>query len=324
MNKEDEMQLSDSQIAAIAHDFYLNNLNIEELSQKYELSRYLIDKALKDARSKQIVQITINEDNTRRHSELEYYFKQIFNLDEVYILRKGLTKTEDEENLTRFAATILQQLLKHATNVGLTWGTTSLDIINNFQHENRPDLTFVQLLGISTESGHRKNPLVQQAAYKFNANFLELPAPLYCVNPKTITYLKQEPMFTSLKNYYPNLDLVVTGLGTMQSIEENRNMSAQYSTTLFEQIDSSIVAGFIFGRPYTIYGNFFDSLEPYICGISLADIKKTPIKFVIEKNRFKADALLGALNTGLITHLVITEGIASRVLQKIGTIPSGK
>ncbi len=37
-------QLTDEQLADIAHDFYLSKLNIGEISQKYNLSRYLITK----------------------------------------------------------------------------------------------------------------------------------------------------------------------------------------------------------------------------------------------------------------------------------------
>ncbi|CCI85979.1 ArsR family transcriptional regulator [Lactobacillus pasteurii DSM 23907 = CRBIP 24.76] len=313
------MQLTDSQIAAIARDFYLNGLNIEELSHKYDLSRYLIAKSLKDARDKQIVQISINDDDMRRNSELEYYFRQIFDLKEAYILRKGSTKTEDAEILSRFVANKLQHMLREVNNVGLTWGTTSMDIIQNFQHENLPNLTFVQLLGIATETGHRKNPLAQTAAYKFNASFQELPAPLYCANPLTIQYLKQEPMFINLKKYYNNLDMLLTGLGTFQSIEENKDLSMQYSSDLFKNIDTSKIAGFILGRPYTVEGKILDNLEPYICGIDLAELAKVPVRFIVEKSQFKSTAVLGALNSGLITHLAITEGIANRILQKIGT-----
>lgn len=310
-------QLSNEQLASIAHDYYLSDLNLADISQKYNLSRYLVDKALAEARMKHIVQISIRNDESRRNVELEYYFKQLFNLKEAFILRKENTKIEDQENLVRFAAAQIQNYLKTSHTVGLTWGTTSLDIINNFQEVDRPDLSFVQLLGITVDTGHRKNPLVQQAAYKFNAQYQQLPAPIYCVNPKLVSLFKQEPLFKDLEDSYRKLDLAFTGIGTIQSIEENEMMQQQYAPDLFNRIDKNQVAGFIFGRPYTLDGKIFSKIDPYICGISEEEIKQIPIRFVIEKNRFKASALLGALNTGLITHLVINEGIAQRILQMI-------
>ena len=38
--------LTDEQIANIAHDYFLSKLNIAEISKKYNLSRYLIAKAI--------------------------------------------------------------------------------------------------------------------------------------------------------------------------------------------------------------------------------------------------------------------------------------
>lgn len=43
---------------------------------------------------------------------------------------------------------------------------------------------------------------------------------------------------------------------------------------------------------------------------------QTPTRFVIVKNRFKTNALLGALRTGVITHLVTNSAIAEQILEK--------
>lgn len=45
-------QLTNDQLANIAHDFYISKLNIAEISSKYQLSRYLIGKALDEAQEK--------------------------------------------------------------------------------------------------------------------------------------------------------------------------------------------------------------------------------------------------------------------------------
>ena len=71
----------------------------------------------------------------------------------------------------------------------------------------------------------------------------------------------------------------------------------------------------IFGRPYDHEGHFFSSITDKIIGISDQQIVKTPVRFVVVNDRFKSEALLGALKSGIITHLVTSETIADRVLQ---------
>ena len=52
-------------------------------------------------------------------------------------------------------------------------------------------------------------------------------------------------------------------------------------------------------------------------GVSITDIMKTPIRFCVVRDQFKATALLGALRTGTLTHLVTNDVIANRVLQNM-------
>lgn len=76
-------QLTDEQLASIAHDFYLSKLNIAEISKKYNLSRYLITKALDDAEMRGIVKIKITQ-GIKRNQVLERKFQKLF------VLKKSL------------------------------------------------------------------------------------------------------------------------------------------------------------------------------------------------------------------------------------------
>lgn len=99
-------QLSDEQLANIAHDFYLSKLNIGEISQKYNLSRYLITKALEDAEMRGIVKIKIMQ-GVKRNQLLEREFQKRFGLKEVFILHSY----EDQD------ATVKQSLTLHLSKL---------------------------------------------------------------------------------------------------------------------------------------------------------------------------------------------------------------
>ncbi|MDF7682741.1 sugar-binding domain-containing protein [Lactobacillus sp. ESL0679] len=307
--------LTDEQLANIAHDYFLSKLNIADISKKYGLSRYLITKALEEAEEKGIVKISIYQ-SPKRAEKLERKFQQIFHLKEVYILEDLETKNQDNEMIVNYAAKQIQNYTKSAHVVGLTWGTLIRDIINNFPETERENLTFVQLVGQAVNASKRKNQLVQQAADKFGANCLTFPAPLYTINPGFVQDIIQEPFFEYIKTFYPRIDLVFASIGTAQSLESGQFFMDYYADKLFRNIDRSRIAGMIFGRPYDINGNFFQPIETHICGISFDEIMRIPKRFVIVKNRFKEDALLGALRSGIVTHLITTSGIAERVLHK--------
>ena len=310
-------QLTDEQLASIAHDFYLSKLNIAEISQKYNLSRYLINKALDDAEMRGIVKIKIKiTQGIKRNQVLERKFQKLFGLKEAFILKCSENDANDDEAVVNFAAKQIRTYLQSTHIAGITWGSTMRGVINNFNEESFNKLYFIQLLGHAINTNRRKNPLVQDAAEKFHAKGLGLPTPLYILNPKIIPALKKEPYFKIVENCYHNLDLLFTGLGTLDSFKTNPFLDKNYAPRLFKNIPEEQVAGLIMGRPYNINGEFFCDFEKHICGISMNDIMQTPTRFCVVNNRFKSKALLGALRSGIITHLVINDNLAQRVLRE--------
>ena len=311
--------LTDEQLANIAHDYFLSKLNIAEISKKYNLSRYLIAKAIEEAEDKGIVKISIYQ-SPKRAQKLEREFQRLFDLKEVYILEDKETKNQDNEMIVNFAAKQIQNYISSAHVIGLTWGTLLRDIIDDFSVETRDDLTFVQLLGQVVNASKRKLPLIQHAADKFSAKCLTFPAPLYAIDPTLIKKVHKEPYYEYIEKYFSQLDLVFASIGTFQSLESGQFFMDYYADKLFAGLEKNQLAGIIFGRPYDIKGRFYSPIEPHISGISLSNIFAIPDRFVIVRNRFKEDALLGALRTGVITHLITTSGIAERVLHKNDTL----
>lgn len=307
-------QLTDDQLANVAHDFYISKLNIAEISSKYQLSRYLIGKALDEAQERGIVQISIKNGSFKREPELERKIQDKYHLKDVFILHKMETKIEDDEALTTYTAKRLQNVLTTNHVIGFTWGTTLLDIVNNLHGTERPDLYFVQLLGWPVNASMRKNPLEQRLADKFDANSISLPLPLYGQNIEFCQNARKEPFYKLADKYYQRLDLIVSGVGTLEALDDDRFLKKFYKENLFSAYYDQI-AGFIFGRPYDIHGELFSSIQPHICGITDKELRQVPTRLVVEKNRFKSKALAGALRTGLVTHLITNDGIAERLLQ---------
>ena len=204
--------------------------------------------------------------------------------------------------------------MQSSKNVGVTWGTTMLDIINSFTEVKNDDLTFVQLVGYPLQGNDRKNPLESIAATQCGGHFRTLPAPLYSSNPDLVNLIKKEPFYEQLDELYDNMDLLVASLGTLQAFEEESFLHEKYESLLFKNIHQKSISGMIFGRPYDHEGHFFSSITDKIIGISDQQIVKTPVRFVVVNDRFKSEALLGALKSGIITHLVTSETIANRVL----------
>lgn len=304
-------------LAKIARDYYLNKLSITDISEKFGLSRYLITKALDEAEKAGIVQINI-KDVVKRNQISEKFLEEEFGLKKAFVLKDRPTKTQDSLAIIDFAATKISGYSKDYKNIGVTWGTTVLDTISHLPKTNHPDLNFVQLAGMSTVSysPFANYSLVEIAAERLHANSFILPAPLYLMNDNIKKSFLEEPTFKGIEEKYRQLGIILCSIGTLKSIEGSEIWN-DVKDQLFAGIDQDKVAGMIMGRAYDINGNLFDSIDKKIVGISQKDILKVPIRLAVITNRFKTEALIGALRTGLITHLVINQGIYDTLIKQL-------
>ncbi|KRK96927.1 citrate lyase regulator [Secundilactobacillus odoratitofui DSM 19909 = JCM 15043] len=305
---------SREQLANIARDYYLSKLTISQISKKYDLSRYLITKALDDAMSTGLVKISINAP-IDRNMEMEARFKKQFNLQNAFIVKDADTTNEDYENIVAFAAEQIQAVLHRSSVIGIGWGGTVANVINHFQTEILDDLVFTQYMGdnLKYNSTLGATPLVQKAAAKFGASFRTIPAPLYIINDATRSALQQEPALIPAFTTMAKMDLLFAGIGTLASVD-SIPLWRNHRHDILGDIEPDDVAGMLYGRPYDINGNILNADHDKLFGSSLDAILTVPHRMAVVKSKFKGRALLGALRGGLITDFVTNESVANRVL----------
>ncbi|KRM58064.1 hypothetical protein C5L31_001808 [Secundilactobacillus malefermentans] len=279
------------QLANVARDYYLSKLTIAEISKKYNLSRYLITKALDDALESGLVKININAP-IDRNLELEAKFKKMFNLQNAFIIKDSDTSDEDNENIVEFAAETIEEKINQNRIIGVSWGGTVLSTINHIQPKVKDDLIFTQFMGdnLKYDSASGSTPLVQKAAAKFGAKYLTVPGPLYILNDDVRKSLATEPALIPAFNMMSKMDLIFSGIGTMASIDSIATWR-QHKQEIFKGIDLSQVAGMLYGRPFDIDGNLLTSGNDKFFGASIDTILAVPSRIGIVKSRFKGRAL---------------------------------
>ncbi|NVY96230.1 sugar-binding transcriptional regulator [Lactobacillus sp. DCY120] len=306
---------AESRLANIARDYYLSQMTLGEISQKYHLSRYLITKSLKEAVSNGIVQIQIKSP-INRNLEMEAKFKAEFGLNQVYIIKDTDSFTDRSENLLEFAANVIQEQIKNTHFVAMTWGSTVSGIINHFQPQALDDLVFTPLMGndLKYDSPSGSTPLTQKAAAKFGAHYYTLPAPLYVLDDHTRQQLEQEPALEVAFNALQQADYLFTGLGTAASFDSIPTWRAHKSVIL-AGVNPEKIAGILYGRPFDLQGQILNSKTDKALGASMATIFQIPRRVAVVRSKFKSTAFLAALRGQLITTAITSEGVANRVLQ---------
>ncbi|EIR3865918.1 DNA-binding transcriptional regulator, partial [Enterococcus faecium] len=288
--------------------------NISEISKKYGITRYKALKYIEDAREKQLVSISINSPYARNY-ELEEIFKNYFKTN-IYILKSSEDLSQHDLLFSKFAADYIQELIKKANVVALSWGDTVYKVIDQFKMGAREELIFTQFIGeigkYNSLAGSTR--LVQKAAERYESSYLTLSIPLYVINETARELMALEPSLANTLATASRADMLISGIGTLSSIDSVEPWN-KHRKILFPSMTDTV--GFLYGRPFTINGEFIKPSEDKTFGLSLKEIFDIPKRIGICKSKFKAESCLGALNGDFFTDLFLDEKTAWKILSLI-------
>ncbi|WP_057828346.1 sugar-binding transcriptional regulator [Liquorilactobacillus cacaonum] len=305
-------------LSVLSEDYYLNKLSFGDISKKYNISRYLINKYLNDAVKNGIVKIEIST-ITKRNPQLETMLADKFKDIHFYIIRDGENDITTSKELSQSAATIAEKMFKNNCKiVGTSWGEAIYSLVDSLHGFPLESVKFTQFMGenMKYNSTAGSMRMVEKIAAKFSSEFLTLPAPLYIVNNQIRQGLYAEPSIAHTLAVAKKMDVLLTGLGTIRSLQSIPIWKENLSK-IFPYLDMSRVAGLIYGRPFDINGNILNINNDKVLGISLEEVLATPRRFCLVRSKSKTQAILGVLRGKLITDIILSETLAYRVLAEL-------
>lgn len=303
-------------LGQLAQDYYLSKLSINDMTKKYQLSRYLILKYLDEALANQIVTININA-GINRNSELERKLKEHFAINNLYVV-KSTDTTQEEQLISSFAAHQIQAAIQADDTIGVAWGETVYSVIDEFKPTMQQRVRFTQFTGenMKYQSSSGSMRMVQKAAAKYNAPYYVMPGPIYIANDLIREQLPLEPAMQKVFAISSHMNMLISGVGTLASLNSIQPWR-DAKDLLFPGVDLNQIAGMIYGRPYDINGQLLNQTNDKTFGIEVATLQAVPKRFGIVKRKSKAQATLGALRGNFFTDLIITEAVALLIMHEI-------
>lgn len=305
-------------LSNISEDYYLNKLSFGEISKKYKLSRYLINKYLNDAIKQGIVKIQI-ETIAKRNSQLELLLSEKFKKIHFYVISDGKNDITTSNELSKSAALIVEKMFKkNCKVVGTSWGEAIYSLVDNFQNFPLEDVKFTQFMGenMKYNSTAGSMRMVEKIATKFSSEFLTLPAPLYIIDNQVREGLYFEPSIKNTLNIAKEMDVLLTGIGTIRSLK-SIPIWKENIHRIFPNISLDKIAGVMYGRAFDIDGNILNANNDKVMGITINQILKTPRRVCLVRSKSKTQSLIGALRGQLVTDIILSETIAYRILAEI-------
>jgi DNA-binding transcriptional regulator LsrR (DeoR family) len=306
---------------------YEENLKQNEIAERLGISKATVSRIITYAKEIGIVEIKINTPYPEEIIALEKDLEAKYQITEVIIAD---VETEDESEIKRAiareAAKYLSRVLKPGMLVGVSSGTTLAEIPNYIENNKTNDYLFIPMVGGNGQyiPKIQTNNIALNFArmYKADAKILHAPAMVERIENKRM--LVEDPGIRSVLSLTEKLDVALMGIGS-SSLQSTVKMIAEFikheELALIQDKGAvADVCNIFIDREGN--GEGFESNDRVV-GITLENIKKTPIRIGVAGHLSKLGAIHGVVTTKIINVLITDLSVAKALLDKSEEIIDG-
>jgi DNA-binding transcriptional regulator LsrR (DeoR family) len=300
--------------------YYMQDMTMEAIAAELAVSRSSVSRLLSHARDIGIVDIRITsplEGGVSLERELRSRFRVAAH---VVPMPASVSEIERLERVAITAARLLTQFVDSNMTVGIAWGSTLSAISRNLPAKELHDVTVVQLNGagnVQTTGIEYASEIMQRFGAAFGARVQQFPVPAFFDDPATREAMWRERSTRRVLEMQARMDLAVFGVGSPAADVPSRVYAGGY----LDRADyTSLAEDRAIGDVATVFfradGSWRDiRLNARTTGPGLDRLRRVPRRICIAAGVHKAASLRAAMAAGLVTDVVMDQGLAREVVE---------
>jgi deoxyribonucleoside regulator len=296
-------------LVKVAKLYYEQDLTQQEIAGKMQLSRPQISKMLTKAKKLGIVHISINDSLMNKD-----YHLLLQQLCRNYKLIGGaiIPDREDVHAMVADAAEYWGMETQYERQIGIGWGYLIGELVDKLELEHLKKLEgeVYPLIGeiAIPNRGYRINELTLQLAAALGRQPFTLKVDAFVTSLEEKQQLEQQAVFRQLSGKWQNLDISLLALQNYPSVPDEATEMRFGSVLRTQRAVGSFLSYF-----YNVNGDILSGENDFAIRASLADLRHSRKVYGVGLVASR-DCILGALRTGIFTHIILTERQAREVL----------
>jgi len=304
----------------VARLFFDRQLSKVEIGQRLGMSRFRVARLLREAREAGLVRVEYR-DVAARDLDLARELETRHGLD---LCAVAAPAGELQDAAALLGAEVVADLLAPDETLGVAWGSTLAATLGALPRRDYPELRIVPLAGGWPGLPRERTPgeLARRGAERLGGTHLELYAPAFVASRRLRDALVGEAGVTAVLEAYRRLTTAVIGIGAWTGRAKVAGSSLLASGAVSQEelreLRSRGAIGELVVHPFDAAGQFVTSeLAERAVAIPLEQLRRVPRVVAIAAGASKADAIRGALATGVVNVLVTDAPTAAAVLGRV-------
>jgi len=303
-------------LVEVAKLYYEQELTQAEIASSIGVSRALVSSILRRAKELGIVNIEIRSP-LRGDKELLSKLKKRYGLADGLIVPANRSNLDlSLRNVISQAALFVAKRLSNCQKIGLGWGGTVYQLVNALEAEELGidnQRVVCPLIGSMTSPSPdwHPNEMARRLTERVGGQTIWLHAPAFPGTRANLKRFRATEEFQYIQKFWQNLDAALVEIETYPSVPDQAT-AMRFGSRLIER---GAVGGLL-SYFFDMSGAVVEGENNYVLRIPLDILKKVKNILLVCSGNTKAQALVGALRMGLITH-VITDDITATALLEI-------
>lgn len=304
-------------LIAVAKMYYIGGYSQHQIADLLKISQAKVSMMLTMCKDQQIVQFQISTPPSH-FLKLAKRIQDQYLVKDVKIVPSVTSRDLTLAHVGKAAADYVESIIHDNIKIGISWGTTIKQFVNEFSTaKNLSNVTVMQLTGglHSQELAINANELTQQLAAKLHAEPMLLHVPAIVHNHALKKMLLEEPGIASHFKAFDEIDVAIIGFGSSNPKANISYLAGYISLAEAEQLVDLGLGGELCGHRITYEGQSADSiLTDRVLSIDLETLKKIPTVIGVGIGKEKACSIKAALKGKFIDTLIIDELAALSIL----------
>lgn len=296
----------------ISRMYYEQDKTQSEIAKKYQVSRPLVSRMLKEAREYGIVNIEIHSPLKNDNLTLNQ-LQNSFNLKGGAIVPNGSNDNITNDAVSKAAIQFIADMGQK--NFGIGWGHIIGNLVTIMEKSQPVKGAAARVCPLIGNSGvgnrnYHSNELVRIFALQTGAAPEYFYAPSYVLSSQEMSLFKELDSYKSVYRFWERLDVALVNIGNYPSVPDFASV-ARYGVMLSKEK----AVGRILNYYLDVNGRIFQSDFDYSLQIPIEILGRIKHVIGICSSNTNPKALVGALRTGLVSYVVAPEEVAKAVME---------
>ena len=305
-------------LAQVVAMYYVEEMTQDAIAAQLGLSRVKIYRLLKQARSEQVIQFTVNWP-VQRAPEIEAQLCRTFGLREALVLKPGSSdRSHALARVGQLGARFLEQTLRDGMTLTVCLGRSTFEVIHAVRPGFQGHVNVVQAVGsvaLATPELDSAS-LTRELAAKLGGAAHYLAAPMVVDSIAAAEMLRSQRDIQRPLELARRADVALVGVGDLDPATSEFVTAGYLSAGDLASIRLFGGVGDMSGQLFTIDGAAYTGgFNERVMGLRLDDLRAIPTVMSIAIGSQKIQSILGALRTGVIDVFCTDLDTATAVLE---------